>query len=136
MPVPTEHLAEQIEQTNRRLADEVHGLGDRIDRVERRLDDFRVEVATEFSKARAEMAVELGKINATLEAIKTRVDGAVSLGRWTAGVLVPIVISLIGAAFWLTWHAAKLDSRVERGRGRGEAGCGAAVTARGKGGEY
>jgi hypothetical protein len=145
--IPMEVLAEQIEATNRRLADEVHALGDRIDQaerrmadkveqaeqrmgdridqaerrmadkieqaeqrmgskieqVERRLDDFRVEVAT-----------ELGKINTTLEAIRVRVDGAISIGRWTAGVLVPIVITLVGAGFWLTWHAAKLDSRVER----------------------
>jgi hypothetical protein len=73
-----------------------------------------VEVAAEFGKVRAEMATELGKINATLEAIRARVEGAVSLGRWTAGVLVPTVITLVGTAFWLTWHAAKLDSRVEQ----------------------
>jgi hypothetical protein len=28
------------------------------------------------------------------------------------------VISLIGGAFWITWHAAKLDSRVERDESR------------------
>ncbi len=123
--IPTEHLAERIEETNRRLADEVHALGDRIDQaerrmgerishVERRLDDVRVEVAAEFGKARAEMATELGRINATLESIRTRVDGGLSISRWTVGVLVPVVISLIGGGFWLTWHAAKLDSRVEQ----------------------
>jgi hypothetical protein len=35
--ISTEHLAEQIEQTNRRLADEVHALGDRIDQADRRM---------------------------------------------------------------------------------------------------
>ena len=53
--IPTEHLAEQIQETNRRLvqsndrlADEIHGLGDRLDHLERRLDEFRVDVAKSF----------------------------------------------------------------------------------------
>jgi hypothetical protein len=29
-------------------------------------------------------------------------------------LLVPVVLSLLGGAFWSTGHAAKLDARVER----------------------
>jgi hypothetical protein len=100
--IPTEVLGEMIEQTNRRLADEVHALGGKVDHAERRLDDFRVEVAT-----------ELGKINATLESIRTRVDSTASIGKWTVGVLTPVVISLVGAALGIAWYAGRLDSRLE-----------------------
>jgi hypothetical protein len=101
--ISTEHLAEQIGESNRRLADEVHSVGGKIDGVERRLDDFRVEVSS-----------DLGKIHFSLESIRSRLDGAVSVAKWTVGILMPIIVALIGTAFWLTWHAAKLDSRVER----------------------
>ena len=29
-------------------------------------------------------------------------------------LLMPVVWALLAGAFWITWHAAKLDSRVER----------------------
>src|SRR5262249_26267475 len=61
--IPTEHLADQIQETNRRrvesndrMSEEIHGLGERLDGLERRLDGFRVEVAE-----------KLGAIHGTLE---------------------------------------------------------------------
>jgi hypothetical protein len=57
---------------------------------------------------------DLGAVRGTLERLETRLDHSISAAKWTIGILVPIVISLVGGAFWLTWHAAKLDSRVDR----------------------
>jgi hypothetical protein len=75
---------------------------------------FRTEVANEFGKLRAEVAKDLGTINGTLVRLETRLDHSVSVAKWTIGILTPVILGLIGAAFWLTWHAAKLDSRVEQ----------------------
>ena len=89
------------------------------------LNEFRIEVAEDFGKLRTEVAEKLGAINGTLERVEGRIDHSterleerishsMSVAKWTIGILMPIIIGLIGTAFWLTWHAAKLDSRVER----------------------
>ena len=99
MAGPTDILTEDVKElreAHRRLAEEAHELrGD--------LADFRTD-----------MAEKLGTINGTLERLEGRIGHSISVAKWTVGILIPIVISLIGTAFWLTWHAAELDSRVER----------------------
>jgi hypothetical protein len=125
--IPTEHLAEQIEQTNRRLvetndrlADEIRVLGaemrasnqrltDAITGLSRDFGNFRVEMAKELGAIRAETAKELGEINAWLDTTATSLRFA---GRGVA-ILIPVVISLIGAALGIAWYAGRLDSRVE-----------------------
>ena len=137
--IPTEHLADQIQETNQRLvesngrlADEIHGLAtemresnqrlaselresnqrltDAIGGLSRDFGNFRVEVAKELGAIRAETAKELGDINAKLETTATSLR---FVGRGVA-ILIPVVIGLIGSAIGFTWYAAKLDSRVER----------------------
>ncbi len=97
--IPTEHLADQIRETNQRLVESHERLADEIHELSRKFDDFRVEIA-----------VKLGEINTTLENHQTSLRFA---GR-SIIILIPVVITLIGAAFGITWYAAKLDSRVER----------------------
>jgi hypothetical protein len=36
------------------------------------------------------------------------------VAKWLISIVTPVILARIGTAFWLTWHAAKLDSRVER----------------------
>src|SRR5207253_454949 len=94
MTLTVTELAEEVRESNKRLTEARHDL--RAD-----FADFRVEVAK-----------ELGAINANLE--KHRAETAASLrfaGR-SVVILIPVVVALIGAAFWITWYAAKLDSRV------------------------
>ncbi len=82
--------------TDQQLTEALHELG-------HKLDDVRVEMTRQF-----------GVINASLESLRVRLDDAVSVTKWTIGILAPVLIALIGGGFWLTWHGAKLDSRVER----------------------
>jgi hypothetical protein len=120
--IPTEYLAEQIQETNRRLvesnerlADEIHTLGGTVGTLGGRIDALggRVEVTRELGAVRAEIGKKLGTINVTLERMERRLNHAVSETKWLTSILTPVILGLIGTAFWLTWHAAKLDSRVE-----------------------
>jgi hypothetical protein len=104
--IPTEHIVDDLKdlrESHRQLAGEVHEL-----RGE--LAGFRVEVARDLGAVRTEMAT----VNGTLERLEGRLDHSLSVAKWTIGILAPAILGLIGSAFWLTWHAAKLDSRVER----------------------
>jgi hypothetical protein len=107
--IPTEHLADQIQETNRRLvqsndrlADEIHALGDKLDTVERRLDEFRVEVARSFSL-----------LTAGLEGFRARTELALKVAVWGVGLAVAVILAGGGALSGAIWYAAKLDSRVE-----------------------
>jgi hypothetical protein len=91
-PIPTEELSVRI-----------HDLVERFDDLRTELGGFRVEVTE-----------RLGAINGSLKSLEVRLDHSVAVAKWTIGILAPIIIALVGAGFWLTWHAAKLDSRVER----------------------
>jgi hypothetical protein len=63
---------------------------------------------------RAEVVEKLGAINTNLEKFQARTETSLRFAGWAITILIPVVISLVGGAFWITWHAAKLDSRVER----------------------
>ncbi len=104
--IPTEHIVDDLKdlrESHRQLAGEVHEL-----RSE--LAGFRVEVARDLGAVRTEMAT----VNGTLERLEGRLDHSLSVAKWTIGILAPAILGLIGTAFWLTWHAAKLDSPLER----------------------
>ncbi len=108
--IPTEHLAEQIQETNRRLvesndrlADEIHALGDKLDHLERRLDEFRVDVAKSF-----------GALTAGLGGFRSRTELALKVAVWGVGLAVTLILAGGGALGTAVWYAAKLDSRVER----------------------
>jgi hypothetical protein len=74
-------------QTDQMLAEEIH-------EFRRDFNDFRVEVVQK------------------LEALTVRISDMLSVTRWTIGILTPIIVTLIGSAFALTWYVARLDSRV------------------------
>lgn len=132
MAGPTDILTEDVKdlrESHQRLTDEIHEL--RGDLAEFRTEmtgelgklrqemtaesgKLRQEVTIEFGKVRTEVAEQLGTINGTLQRLEERLNHSVSVAKWTIGILMPIIAGLIGTAFWLTWHAAKLDSRVER----------------------
>ena len=104
--IPTEHIVDDLKdlrESHRQLAGEVHEL-----RGE--LAGFRVEMARDLGAVRTEMAT----INGTLKRLEGRLDHSLSVAKWTIGILAPVILSLVGTAFWLTWYAAKLDSRLER----------------------
>ena len=132
--IPTELLADQIQETNRRLvesngrlADEIHSLAaemresnqrlaSELRESNQRLTDAITGLSRDFGNFRVEVAKELfffgrfGEVNAKLGTTATLLR---YVGRGVA-ILTPVVIGLIGSAIGFTWYAAKLDSRVER----------------------
>jgi hypothetical protein len=85
-------IVAELREANHRLTESING-------VARDLGNFRVEIAK-----------ELEVINANLEKSATSLKFT---GRGVA-ILIPVVITLIGAAIGITWYAAKLDSRVQQ----------------------
>jgi hypothetical protein len=126
--IPPELLADQIQETNRRLvesndrmADEIHSLAaemresnqrlaSELRESNQRLTDAINGLSRDFGNFRVEVAREFGEVNAKLETTATSLR---FVGRGVA-ILIPVDIGLIGSAIGFTWYAAKLDSRVER----------------------
>jgi hypothetical protein len=123
-PAPTELLAEDI----RDLRESNHRIAARVDSLERAVRDigtfrvdfggqiggFRGELAYQVGRFRAEVMEKLNAINTNLEKFEARIEASLRFAVWATTILTPVVIGLIGGALWITWHAAKLDSRVER----------------------
>lgn len=116
-PAPTELLAEDIRdlrETNHRMAARLDSLDAAVRDLGRDLGNLRADMASEIGELRTEVVEKLGAINTNLEKFQARTDTSLRNAGWAITILAPVVIALIGAAFWITWHAAKLDSRVER----------------------
>jgi hypothetical protein len=116
-PAPTELLAEDIRdlrETNHRMAARLDSLETAVRDLGRDLGNFRAEVASEIGGLRAEVADKLGAINDNLGRFQSRTETSLRIAGWAITILTPVVLSLLGGAFWITWHVAKLDSRVER----------------------
>ncbi len=112
-PVPTEWLAEDI----RDLRESNHRFAVRVDSLEgavRDLGNFRADVASEIGGLRSEVVNKLNAINTNLEKFQARPETSLRLAGWAITLLMPVISGLMGGAFWITWHASKLDSRVER----------------------
>jgi hypothetical protein len=106
-------LAEEIHELRRDFNDfrvEVAQKMESLPELRRDFNDFRVEVA-QVLKSLTEFRVE---VTQKLEALTVRMGDMLSVARWTIGILTPIIVTLIGSAFALTWYVAKLDSRMER----------------------
>jgi hypothetical protein len=137
-------LAEDIRdlrESNHRIAARVDSLEVAVRDLGRDLGNFRADVAAEIGGLRSQVATEigglrsevverLGAINTNLERFQARTETALRIAGWALTILVPLVISLVGAGFWITWHAAKLDSRIERVESRLGKEPGAPPTAR------
>ena len=82
---------------------EIHG--NRMESLHEPRRDFN------YSCAETESRVE---VTHEVEALTVRLGDMLSVARWTIGILTPIIVTLIGSAFALTWYVAKLDSRMER----------------------
>ncbi len=63
---------------------------------------------------RSEVVNKLNAINTNLEKFQARTVTSLRLAGGAITLLMPVVSGLMGGAFWITWHGAKLDSRVER----------------------
>jgi hypothetical protein len=127
-PAPTELLAEDIRdlrETNHRMAARLDSVDAAVRDLGRDLGNLRAEVASQIGGLRAEVSGEigglrtevaekLGAINTNLEKFQARTETSLRFAGVAITLLIPVVLSLLGGAFWITWHAAKLDSRVER----------------------
>jgi hypothetical protein len=94
MPPTVTELAEEVRESNRRLAEAIHDLRGNF-------SDFRVEIAE-----------KLGAINGNLESFRGRTETSFKVAVWGISMATVIAISVIGAVIAGTWYAAKLDSRV------------------------
>ncbi len=99
-------LRSEIGGLRAEVASEIGGLRSEI-------GGLRAEVASEIGGLRADFNEKVGAINTNLEKFQARTDASLRFAGWALTILTPVVIGLIGGAFWITWHAAKLDSRVE-----------------------
>ena len=145
VPAPTELLAEDIRdlrESTHRIATRVDGLEGAVRDLGRDVANFRADVTQELGNFRAEVTREvgnlrtdvnrevgslradvtreLGSINTNLESLRVRFEDSISVAKWTVGILAPMVIAVVSGGFWLTWHAAKLDSRVQEIENRQE----------------
>ena len=106
-------LAEEIHQLRRDFNDfrvEVAQKMESLPELRRDFDDFRAEVG-QMLKSLTEFRVE---VTQKLESLTVRMGDILSVTKWTIGILTPIIVTLIGSAFALTWYVAKHDSQVER----------------------
>ncbi len=98
--------------------------------VATQIGELQSQVATEIGGLRSEVVEKLGAINTNLERFQARTETSLRVLGWAITILIPLVISLVGAGFWITWRAAKVDSRMERVESRLGKEPGASPTAR------
>ena len=104
-------LAEEIHELRRDFNDfrvEVAQKMESFNEIRRDFNDFRVEVVQKMESL-TDFRVEVVQ---KLESLTVRMGDMLSVTRWTVGILMPIIVTLIGSAFALTWYVAKLDSRM------------------------
>jgi len=93
------------------LASQIGGLRGE---VKTEVGGLKVDMAAEIGGLRSEVVDKLNAINTNLEKFQSRTENSLRIAAWAITILTPVVLGLLGGAFWITWHAAKLDSRVER----------------------
>lgn len=110
-----------LRESNHRIAARIDSLDAAVRDLGRDIGSFRTEVATQNGGLRTEttsgtagLRGEMAAINANLEKFQARTDATLRMAGWGVALLTPILGSLLGVGFWITWHAAKLDARVER----------------------
>ena len=140
MPVPTEQLASDIRESDRRLTDAVNDLGRKVDanqaevfrkidsvqvelarkidsvqaEMDRKIDSVQVEVFRKIDAAQAEFSVFRAEIVAGLEALRARFDSALAVAKWSIGLSVPLLVTLLGFTASMIWHASKLETLVRQ----------------------
>jgi hypothetical protein len=95
--------------------------GDIRAEVETIRGDIRTEVESIRGDIRTEVADKLGTLNTNLEALRgdfrefrSTVTSAISVAKWGVGIATPIIIALIGFAFWMAFQAGRLDIRMSQ----------------------
>jgi hypothetical protein len=105
MPTPTDTLADEIRETNHRLAD-----------ITQQLGALRTDVAKEFGALRTDMAQQFGALNANLEGFRGRTETSLSAAVWTIRIVVPIiamiVISLVAWSYSAYARAVRLEDSI------------------------
>jgi hypothetical protein len=158
MPVPTDQLAEDIRESDRRLTDAINDLGRRVDANHGELSEFRSEVGRRFDAVQAEVGrrfdanqaevgrrvdasqAEIGRridavqeefgrkldafreefaafrteIVTSLETLRVRFESALAVAKWSIGISVPVLITLLGFTISMAWHASRLDVLVRQ----------------------
>ncbi len=93
----------------------VGGWGEARGHARTDLDASRQRTETaQLTAVRVEVAEKFGMINANLEGFRGRTEKALQVATWSISILDPVVLSLLGCGFWISWYAGKLDLRVER----------------------
>jgi hypothetical protein len=112
--ISTEHLAELIEQSNRRQDEANERVADELRELRREFHDFRVDVAQ-----------RMGQIQASLEGFRGRTETGFKVAAWAVTLAIGVALSLVASVITGTWYAAKLDSRVQHLESRAAADPGA-----------
>jgi hypothetical protein len=106
-------LAEEIHELRRDLNDFRVEVAEKVEAITQKLEslrDFRMDVVRRLESLN-DFRVEVVQ---NLESLNVRMGDMLSVIKWTVGILTPVIVTLIGSAFALTWYVAKLDSRMER----------------------
>jgi len=124
MPIPTDHLADQIQQTNERLAKAIEHLSaelreqnerltDAIHDVSRDLGIFRADVAREFGVLRADVAREFGVFRADVARELSAIQTSLAWAKWIATiVVVPTVLGLVAWSYKAADRAARIEESI------------------------
>jgi hypothetical protein len=112
-----DHLHGEVTALGSSRTEVASGIGDLRSEIEGLRSDLISGIRglrSEIVALRSDVVDRLDAVDTNMEKIQARVDTALRLEGWAITPMVPVVFSLIGGGFWIAWHAAKLDSRVER----------------------
>ena len=73
-------------------------------------------LATDFRDLMREMAAarsEFASYREEFAGFRGRVDAQLGFLRWLGAFTAAILVTLVGSAIWLSWHASALSLRVE-----------------------
>ncbi len=95
------------------LAEDLHGLCESNQRIAARLDAAFREPGRDLGNLRSDVEDRPGAINTNLERAQAGIETQLRFIGRTALLVFPVVLSLLGAALWLTWHANRFNARPE-----------------------
>ncbi len=108
MAMTVTELAEQVRDSNQRLAEAIKDLRKEMGELRQEVGGLR----RDFMDFRVDVTAKLGVLNTNLENLRIRVENSLSIAKWAITVIIPIVI---GAVIWsYTTHErlARLESSI------------------------
>jgi chromosome segregation ATPase len=108
MAMTVTELAEQVRDSNQRLAEAIHDLRGEMSGLRQEVAQSREE----FKSFQVEVPEKLGAVNTKLENLGTRVEPGLSITRWAITVTIPIVLGAIVWSYTTLERLARLETSI------------------------